>query len=262
MESNPGEAIANNVTGTRNVLAAAQAVGVECFVFVSTDKAVNPASVMGASKRAAELLVQQAAAVARGPAYMVVRFGNVLGSRGSVVLAMKEQITAGGPVTVTHPAMERYFMTIPEAVQLILQAAVLGRGGEVFLFDMGEPVRIIDLAHDLVRLSGLRVDDDIDIVYSGMRPGEKLAEELFLPSERYERTPHEKIFIVGSTSREPVRADLDSLIDTLVTIARASDPPAIQRALQAVVPEYQPQPTPTAFPAIRSHPVATVPEPS
>jgi FlaA1/EpsC-like NDP-sugar epimerase len=239
MEANPGEAITNNVLGTRNVLLAAQATGVERFVFVSTDKAVNPTSVMGASKRVAELLVHQTAA-ATGQAYMVVRFGNVLGSRGSVVLTMKEQIAAGGPVTVTHPLMQRYFMTIPEAVQLILQAAVLGTGGDVFLFDMGDPVRIIDLAHDLIRLSGLEVGEDIDVQFVGARPGEKLFEELFLPSERYEQTAHDKIFTVASSSRERVHPDLDRLIDDLAVAAQSGDADTIRHLLQHVVPQYQP----------------------
>jgi FlaA1/EpsC-like NDP-sugar epimerase len=194
MEENPSEAVTNNVLGTRNVLDAALAAGVQRFVLISTDKAVNPSSVMGASKRLAELLVQQAAA-ASGCPYAAVRFGNVLGSRGSVVLTFKQQIAAGGPLTVSDPAMTRFFMTIPEAVQLVLQAAVLGRGGETFVLDMGEPVRIVDLARDLINLSGLEEGRDIDIVFTGLRPGEKLTEELFVPGEAYQRTAHAKIFI-------------------------------------------------------------------
>ncbi|MGB4804106.1 MAG: nucleoside-diphosphate sugar epimerase/dehydratase, partial [Anaerolineae bacterium] len=200
MEANPSEAITNNVLGTRNVLAAAQAVGVERFVMISTDKAVNPTSIMGASKRVAELQVREAAAVSGRP-YVAVRFGNVLGSRGSVVLTFKQQIAAGGPVTITDPEMTRFFMTIPEAVQLVLQASVLGNGGEVFMLDMGEPVRILDLARDLIELSGLREGRDIDIVVTGMRPGEKLYEELFVPGETYQPTAHEKIMIAARASQ-------------------------------------------------------------
>src|SRR5438105_7065020 len=161
---------------------------------VSTDKAVNPTSIMGASKRVAELLVHQAARESGKP-YVAVRFGNVLGSRGSVVLTFQQQIAAGGPVTVTHPDMVRYFMTIPEAVQLVLQAAPLGSGGEVFMLDMGDPVKIADLARDIIVLSGLEPGKDIDIVFSGVRPGEQLVEELLKSGESYERTRHEKIFI-------------------------------------------------------------------
>ncbi|MCU0494637.1 MAG: polysaccharide biosynthesis protein, partial [Chloroflexaceae bacterium] len=210
MELNPVEAVTNNILGTSNLLQAAQATGVDHFVMISTDKAVNPVSVMGACKRVAELLVHQAA-VATGKAYVAVRFGNVLGSRGSVVLTFKQQIAAGGPVTVTHPEMRRYFMTIPEAVQLVLQAATLGHGGEVFTLDMGEPVKIVDMARDMIELSGLEVGRDIDIVYTGLRPGEKLFEELFVPGESYERTIHEKIFIACNASSFVPR-DLDELM--------------------------------------------------
>jgi FlaA1/EpsC-like NDP-sugar epimerase len=201
MESNPGEAITNNVGGTRNLLDVAMASDVERFVMISTDKAVNPTSIMGASKRAAELLVH-AAAVRTGRPYVAVRFGNVLGSRGSVVLTFKKQIAAGGPITVTHPEMRRYFMTIPEAVQLVLQAAALGRGGEVFVLDMGEPVKIADLARDLIELSGLQVGRDVGVIYTGLRPGEKLFEELFIPGEVYARTAHQKIFVANNGAGE------------------------------------------------------------
>lgn len=238
MELNPAEAVTNNVLGTRNVLDAAHEAGVERFVFVSTDKAVRPSNVMGASKRAAELLVHESAQ-ATGNAYMITRFGNVLGSRGSVVLTMKDQIARGGPVTVTHPDMTRFFMTIPEAVQLLLQAAALGHGGEVFVFDMGEPVRILDLAHDLIRLSGLEVGEDIDVIFSGVRPGEKMYEELFLPGERYERTLHEKIFIAANAS-DHMPVGLVLKIDTLAAAAREGDPDEIRQAFKELVPEYQP----------------------
>ena len=238
MEANPAEAITNNVLGTRNVLAAAQAVGVERFVMISTDKAVNPTSIMGASKRAAELLVREAAAVSEQP-YVAVRFGNVLGSRGSVVLTFKQQIAAGGPVTITDPEMVRYFMTIPEAVQLVLQAAVLGRGGEVFLLDMGEPVKILDLARDLIELSGLQVGRDIDIVVTGIRPGEKLYEELFVPGETYQPTAHPKVLIAAQARQRPTER-LSLALDALAAAAQANDDAAILAGLMRLVPEFKP----------------------
>jgi FlaA1/EpsC-like NDP-sugar epimerase len=242
MEANPAEAITNNVLGTRNVLNAALACSVERFVMISTDKAVNPTSVMGASKRTAELLVHDAATRSHRP-YVAVRFGNVLGSRGSVVLTFKRQIAAGGPVTVTHPDVKRYFMTIPEAVQLVLQSSVLGHGGEVFLLDMGEPVRIVDLAEDLIRLSGLEVGRDIEIEYTGMRPGEKLFEELFTAGEDYERTEHQKIFISANASSF-VPDSLDASILALQQAAEDNDHDAIIRNLQHLIPEYTPQSLP------------------
>ncbi len=240
MEENPGEAITNNVMGTRIVVNAALATGVERFVLISTDKAVNPTNIMGASKRAAELLVYQAARRSGKP-YVAVRFGNVLGSRGSVLHTFRRQIAAGGPVTVTHPEMRRYFMTIPEAVQLVLQAAVLGRGGEVFVLDMGEPVKIVDLARDLIELSGLKVGRDIDIRFVGLRPGEKLFEELFVAGESYMRTAHHKIFVANNGADDAdCYQDLDEHIDCLVAAAECGDRAAIVRALQRVVPEYRP----------------------
>ena len=238
MELNPAEAITNNVLGTQNLLAAARAAGVERFVMISTDKAVNPTSIMGASKRVAELLLHQTAAQS-GLAYVAVRFGNVLGSRGSVVNTFKRQIAAGGPVTVTHPDMERYFMTIPEAVQLVLQASVMGKGGEVFVLDMGEPVKIVDLARDLIELSGLEVGKDIDIVFTGARPGEKLFEELFLGGEDYTRTQHDKIRIAVNASTL-IPDGLDEAVAALSAAAGRNDGDAIRKLLHNLLSEYRP----------------------
>ncbi len=237
MEAHPSEAITNNVLGTRNLLDAAQAIGIERFVMISTDKAVNPTSIMGASKRTAELLVHQAAERSGQP-YMIVRFGNVLGSRGSVVHTFKQQIALGGPVTVTHPEMVRYFMTIPEAVQLLLQASVLGHGGEAFMLDMGEPVKIVDLARDLIELSGLTVGHDIEISFSGIRPGEKLYEEMFTPGETYTQTQHAKVLMAANASRF-VPLGLNEMIDTLIADAWRNDEKAIMRGLKNLLPEYQ-----------------------
>jgi len=239
MEAHPAEAITNNVLGTQNLLAAAQASKVERFVMISSDKAVNPTSVMGTTKRIAEFLVYQAAQ-ATGLPYQVVRFGNVLGSRGSVVLTFRKQIAAGGPVTVTHPDMVRYFMTIPEAVQLVLQASILGKGGEVFMLDMGEPVKIVDLARDLIQLSGFEVGRDIEIAFSGMRPGEKLFEEMFTSAEIYTRTLHEKILIAADACRS-LPADLNEAVADLVRAAWRDDVPSLMVHLRHLVPEYLPQ---------------------
>ncbi|UCC62004.1 MAG: polysaccharide biosynthesis protein [Anaerolineae bacterium] len=236
MERNLEEAVTNNVLGTRNVLAVAERLGVERFVLISSDKAVNPINIMGATKRITELMVQD---VARrtGHNFAAVRFGNVLGSRGSVVPLFKRQIAAGGPVTVTHPDMERYFMTIPEAVYLVLQAATLGRGGELFVLDMGEPVKIVDLARDLVALSGLRPDKDIEIKFIGVRSGEKLQERLFLEGEDYETTQHEKVFVFkGQLSLEGEM--LHRAVQRLICLAQQGGSLAeIWSAVKAIVPE-------------------------
>jgi FlaA1/EpsC-like NDP-sugar epimerase len=219
MESNQDEAILNNVVGTRNLLRAAEAGGVRRLLFISTDKAVEPANVMGATKRLGELLVQQAALHTGWP-YVVVRFGNVLGSRGSVVPLFQKQIAAGGPVTVTHPEVTRYFMTIPEAVRLVLQAAILGSGGEVFVLDMGRPVRIYDLACDLIRLNGLEPEQDIPIAFIGLRPGEKLHEDLYTRTEQARRTTHPGIW-VARQKPIPFGQELDRVIDQLEQFATA-----------------------------------------
>ncbi|HLB37728.1 MAG TPA: nucleoside-diphosphate sugar epimerase/dehydratase, partial [Gemmatimonadales bacterium] len=234
MEMNAEEAVTNNVMGTANVVAAAEAVGVSRFVLVSTDKAVNPGNVMGATKLLAERLVHQAA-VRSGAAYVSVRFGNVLGSRGSAIPLFQKQIASGGPLTVTHPDICRYFMTIPEAVQLVLQAAALGEGGETFMLDMGDPVRIVDLAKDLVRLSGFEVDRDIKIVFTGLRPGEKLSEDLFGGGEETERTAHDKIFVVRNG--RPGQ-DATPGLDLLVAAAEAGDACRLRLVLSEMVPGF------------------------
>jgi len=239
MEMNSPEAITNNVIGTKNLVDEALRCNVKHFVMISTDKAVNPTNIMGASKRVAEMLVLQAAKQNR-KSYVAVRFGNVLGSRGSVVPTFKKQIAAGGPITVTHPDICRYFMTIPEAVQLVLQAAVLGRGGEVLMLNMGEPVKIVDLASELIRLSGYRVNKDIDIVFTGLRPGEKLFEELFIEGEEYDPTEHEKLFMVKNSSRI-IPESLNVSVDALCQAADKNDTNSIKFLLEQLVPGYKPK---------------------
>jgi FlaA1/EpsC-like NDP-sugar epimerase len=237
MEQNPVEAVTNNVFGTANVLAACEALGVARCVLVSTDKAVRPVNVMGATKRLAELLLLDAAR-RTGRAYAVVRFGNVLGSRGSVAPIFQSQIAAGGPVTVTHPEMKRYFMTIPEAVQLILRAGALGKGGEVFVLDMGEQVKIADLARDMIRLSGLEVGRDIDIVFTGIRPGEKLEEELFFDTEAHQPTTDELIFVAQDDANPLPNGFQTALVD-LETCAGNGDEKAMLAVVQQLIPEFQ-----------------------
>ncbi len=237
MEYNPGEAVKNNIFGTRNLLEVADRYHVDKFVLISTDKAVNPTNVMGATKRVAEMLVQ-AMNKRSGTRFMAVRFGNVLGSNGSVVPLFQKQIAAGGPVTVTHEEVTRYFMTIPEAVQLVIQAAALGKGGEVFVLDMGEPVKIIDLAKDLIKLSGLKLGEDIDIIITGLRPGEKLYEEILHDSENNIRTEHERIFI--TRLEEIDDSALREALDSLWLESFKDNSLAIVRLLMELVDTYKP----------------------
>ncbi|OGF12861.1 MAG: hypothetical protein A2W00_04015 [Candidatus Eisenbacteria bacterium RBG_16_71_46] len=245
LEANPREAVLNNIVGTRTLVDAADRYAVGKFVLISTDKAVNPSSVMGASKRACEMLLQSRSqhSLTR---FVAVRFGNVLGSDGSVIPLFQRQIQRGGPLTVTHPEARRYFMTIPEAVRLVLQAGAMGRGGEVFLLEMGEQVRILDLARQLIRMAGLREGEDIEIVFTGLRPGEKIFEELHSDGERTRITRHERILVWNLDARdeESLRAD----VAELEAEARRGEPERIRRALRRLVPEYV---EPSADPAPR-----------
>ncbi len=243
MEANPGEAVTNNVLGTRNVAELAAEFGTEHFVLISTDKAVRPTNVMGATKRVCEQIVQQIAEE-RGKNFVAVRFGNVLGSRGSVVPTFVRQFRQGGPITITHPEMRRYFMTIPEAVQLVLQAGAMGKGGEVFVLDMGEPVKIVDLATDLIRLSGLEVGTDIEIRFSGTRPGEKLYEELFFNSENAAPTEHPKVLRARNAA---LTSGLTAAVDRLIAQARnGTTPEELQLVLTRLVPDYSPASSPAS----------------
>jgi FlaA1/EpsC-like NDP-sugar epimerase len=233
-DENAFEAVLNNAASTVTVARAAQQAGATKFVLVSTDKAVNPANVMGASKRLAEMVCQ--ALQGNGTQSVVVRFGNVLGSTGSVVPRFRRQIAAGGPVTVTHPDMQRYFMSIPEAAQLVLQAGMMGRGGEIYVLDMGEPVKIVDLARQMIRLSGF-AEDDIRIEFTGLRPGEKLYEEPLADAEKTLRTPHAKLRV--AQARPPEDGFLGALLAWLETPGDVS-PDAVRAQLRRWVPEYAP----------------------
>ncbi len=234
MEHNTGEAVKNNVLGTRTVADLAHRHGVGTFVMISTDKAVNPTSVMGVSKRIAEMYVQALSGRSR-TRFVAVRFGNVLGSNGSVIPIFQEQIARGGPITVTHPEMRRYFMTIPEACQLVLQAASMGRGGEIFILDMGQPIKIVDLARDLIRLSGLG-PDDIEITFTGVRPGEKLYEELSFEAESVDRTRHPRIFIGRLQASDWGR--VNAQIADLARLADCRDQDRVRAKFKEIVPEY------------------------
>lgn len=235
MEGNPGEAIKNNVLGTRNMADAADANGADHFVMISTDKAVNPTSIMGSSKRIAEMYIQDLNSTSETH-FVTVRFGNVLGSNGSVIPIFKKQIAQGGPVTVTDPNMTRYFMTIPEASQLVLQAAAMGSGGEIFLLDMGEPVKIFDLARELITLSGYRPSEDIEIEFSGLRPGEKLFEELSIEGEDMLPTKHPKIAIWKTITKD--RQTLRTGIEKVIEVAQSQDRSKIVATIKELVPEF------------------------
>ncbi len=236
MEDSPHEAIKNNVFGTYKVAQAADRYGTDKFVLISTDKAVNPTNIMGASKRLCEMLIQTMNCCSRTN-YVAVRFGNVLGSNGSVIPLFKKQIAEGGPVTVTHPDIIRYFMTIPEAVSLVLQAGAYAKGGEIFVLDMGEPVKILDLATNLIKLSGYRVGEDIEIKFTGLRPGEKMYEELLMNEEGLKETANKMIFI-----GKPIEFDEEQFREQLKELERAAvdETSDIRAEVEKIVPTYHP----------------------
>ncbi len=239
MEANPIEALMVNYLGTKNLVDLSQQYKVKRFVFVSTDKAVNPTNIMGASKRSAEIYVQSASRnKLNSTAFITTRFGNVLGSNGSVIPHFKKQIETGGPVTVTHPEITRYFMTIDEACQLVLEAGAMGKGGEIFVFDMGKPIKIIDLAKQMIRLSGYVPNEDINIVFSGLRPGEKLYEELLADKENTQPTHHQKILIAKSSFE--FDSENYQLIDDLTNSIQNCETKSALKVLKAIVPEYKP----------------------
>ncbi len=264
LEENPWEAITNNVLGSQVVMELALKYRAERFVLVSTDKAVRPTSVMGASKRLTELILQSMPKT--GVRFMAVRFGNVIGSSGSVLPLFRRQLEKGGPITVTHPEVTRYFMTIPEAAHLILQAGGLGRGGEIFLLEMGTPVKITRMAEELVRLSGKEPGRDVNIVFTGLRPGEKLYEELITPEEDIIPTPHDQILMLrtngrnGKRSRRQFSQWLETHLQDLYRLARAHDAGAIRRKLQEIIPEYVPQTDEPGVPKPKASPRGHLPE--
>ena len=253
METNPTEAVKNNIFGTKVMVDLAAEYNVEKFVLISTDKAVRPTNVMGATKRVAELILQAKNEQGCSTQFVAVRFGNVLGSNGSVIPLLKKQIAEGGPVTVTHPDITRYFMTIPEAVQLVIQAGAMGEGGELFLLEMGEPVKIRDLAENLIRLSGLIPGDDIEIVYTGLRPGEKLYEELLVDGEGIKKTHHNKIYVLEGQDK-----GLDALVSNLSALealCKTGSNNEVKRILKELVPEYNSSPVKENLP--RLEPIVT-----
>jgi FlaA1/EpsC-like NDP-sugar epimerase len=239
LELQPWKAVNNNIQGTKNLVDFANRFEVDRFVFVSTDKAVRPANVMGASKRVAEMLVQsQNSCGLSNTQYMIVRFGNVVGSVGSVIPLFQKQIKNGGPITVTHPEVTRFFMTIPEACQLILQAGAMGNGGEIFILDMGTPIKIADMAKDLIRLSGFEPDLDLKIEYIGLRPGEKLYEELITEGEGILPTSHEKIMVLSGAECNVQM--LNGKIDEIINLAGNQNVKQIKSRLKEILPEYTP----------------------
>ncbi len=240
MEFHPDEAVMNNIMGTKNVAELAVKYGAERVVMISTDKAINPTSVMGASKRVAEMVVKDLGS-GNKTKFVAVRFGNVLESNGSVIPMFRQQIAEGGPVTVTDREVKRYFMTLPEAGQLVIQAGALGKGGEVFVLDMGEPVRVLYMAEELIRLSGLEVGEDIEIKIVGLRPGEKMFEEILTEEERsgvLGDSGHEKIFIAKVEEVDGGKLEMD--IKELERLAKEMDTEGIVRKLQEMVPNYKP----------------------
>ena len=243
MQLNAADAVSNNVLGTRNLIQVSEKYGVGRFVLISTDKAVNPTNIMGATKRIAELLVQDAA-TRDGGQFVAVRFGNVLGSRGSVVPLLQRQLALGGPLTVTHPEARRFFMTIPEAVQLVLQAGTMGEGGEVFVLDMGEQIKIAELARDIIRLNKLEEGKDIDIVYTGLGAGEKMEEELFRQDEPVEKTEHDKILVSRlngghfTSGRSSTNQSLSAMVDLLLEVSREGSESEIDAVLRTIIPEF------------------------
>lgn len=235
MENNPSESVLTNILGTKTVADLAVDFKVEKFVMISTDKAVNPTNVMGASKRIAEIYTQSLGKIS-GTKFITTRFGNVLGSNGSVIPRFKKQIEEGGPITITHPEITRFFMTIPEACQLVLEAGCMGKGGEIFVFDMGQSVKIVDLARKMIRLSGLKEDKDIKIIYTGLRPGEKLFEELLASSENTQSTHHQQI-LVGKV-REYEFTEVTRFINELILLFDTQDNTRIVSKMKEIVPEF------------------------
>jgi len=239
VEDNPCEGALNNIMGTYRITTLSKRFEVERMILVSTDKAVNPTNVMGATKRFAEYLVRSFSGDGK-TRFITVRFGNVLGSNGSVVPRFQDQILRGGPVTVTHPQIERYFMLIPEAVNLVLEAARCGEGGEVFVLDMGDPIKIVDLAYNMIRLAGFSPNEDIAVTFTGLRPGEKLYEELFDKEERVEPTSHPKLrkAVLGSVWTE---REVEEAISAMLKAIRIRDKTKLRDTLQRFIPSYRPE---------------------